>query len=530
MGVVGISGGVRAGAPWRVFVPRGRQWLVLGLYALAFLALHRLAALWGGPTFFSLWFPAAGLRLALLWRMGARATPAVMLAELAVQTATGVVDLAGPDWPTEAIGVVRPGLGYGLAVFGVRRLVSGTSSLSTPPIPFGITAVIAPLVAALLALPWSLLRPDFFGITGWRQIVLSLTGFVVGDLLGVLTVAPPLLWAAALGEGRARRLALPSVGQVVELVLVLAAAVALAIALAASGLRAPATPLIIANAWIGLRFGRGAAWAAITATAAILLPNSAGLADPDRRLALHMALASIAMVGYLAGSFADAQTRARADLARRDRLLFQAERLKTLRAMSVAVIHEISQPLSTLAIEARHLQALAAGADPEIADVALLIDRKAAALSTLVRRLRRFGGRAADEPSLLPLSSLLEMVEALARPEARATGATLAVDPVDPDLVVFGQEVELVQALVNLVRNALQACGTGTVRLAAERDGGDVVLAVANACTARATGGMGVGILIARAIVEAHGGRIERETRDAEMIHRIVLPLGQEPA
>ena len=38
-----------------------------------------------------------------------------------------------------------------------------------------------------------------------------------------------------------------------------------------------------------------------------------------------------------------------------DRMLFQAERLKTLRAMSVAVIHEISQPLSTLAIEAKHL-------------------------------------------------------------------------------------------------------------------------------------------------------------------------------
>ena len=44
--------------------------------------------------------------------------------------------------------------------------------------------------------------------------------------------------------------------------------------------------------------------------------------------------------------FAEAEARSHAEIARRDRMLFQAERLKTLRAMSVAVIHEISQPLA----------------------------------------------------------------------------------------------------------------------------------------------------------------------------------------
>ncbi|MFC3215115.1 hypothetical protein [Novosphingobium panipatense] len=66
------------------------------------------------------------------------------------------------------------------------------------------------------------------------------------------------------------------------------------------------------------------------------------------RLELHIGLAAVVLVTWLAGSFADTQTASQALLDRRNRLLFQAERLKTLRAMSVAVIHEVSQPFQRL--------------------------------------------------------------------------------------------------------------------------------------------------------------------------------------
>lgn len=507
--------------------PRPNDWGLLVLYALGFWLAHAAALPWGGTGYYSVWFPAAGLRFALLWRAGVRLTPSVAIVELLVDAASGVLPL-GADWITLAINVMRPALVYGLAIAAIRWLASGArATVLAPPMPFGLAAIAAPILAALANLPWSLLRPDISGVSDARTTVLSLSGFAVGDLLGVMIVAPALLWLSAAVSGAVRLPRMPRDGALAEAAGVLGSAIAVALLLARADLGLQPTPLLLAVAWIGLRFGRGAAWCAIVVVAALVLPQTAqGLAGAAR-LQLHLGLAAVTMVGYLAGSFADAQVRSRDDLARRDRLLFQAERLKTLRAMSVAVIHEISQPITTLAIEARHLHDLAANADAEIAETAALIDRKAAALSTLVRRLRRFGGRAVDEPSPLPVCALLNDVVQLAGPEAKAARIRLDVAFCDPDLVVFAQEVELAQAVVNLLRNAMQACDDGVVRLEASARQGSVTITVTNRCAAStlANEGMGVGLLISRAIVAAHGGTLTRDGHDGAIRHQITLPL-----
>lgn len=498
-------------------------------YALAFLAAHHVAAEWGGRAYYSLLYPAAGLRMALLWRRGPQLTAGTILAEVIVQFSTGVIDPRSADFVTQIVGVVRPALVYGLVVLFVRTMADRTqTSMSVAPMPFGLASVGAPIAAALTALPWSLLRPELTGVSGVREVVASLTSFVVGDLLGVLLLAPPLLWLAAVATGTAARPGRPNAIAVVEALSGLVIAFAIETMLAAIGLGTPHTPVLLAVAWIGLRFGRTASWLAIIVVAAIVLPQTAMPMPMDARLALHMSLASVMVVGYLAGSFADAQARVRIDLARRDRLLFQAERLKTLRAMSVAVIHEISQPLSTLAIEAKHLHEITVSADPEIAATAALIDRKAAALSTLVRRLRRFGGRTVDEPTPLPLAALIDTVAALSQPEAKSSTVRLMIEPVDPDFVVLAQEVELAQAIVNLVRNAIQACSDGRVSLVVTGAGDTALIVVGNRCRADRLphAGMGIGLLVARAIVEAHGGSLTRTIDPSgESRATIALPL-----
>jgi signal transduction histidine kinase len=268
---------------------------------------------------------------------------------------------------------------------------------------------------------------------------------------------------------------------------------------------------------------------AIVATSVIVLPLTGQVSSEAEEIRLHMLLASIAAVGFLAGSFAEAESRSHAELARRNRMLYHADRLKTLRAMSVAVIHEISQPLSTIAIEAKNLavQAHHEGVEQsEFQVTADLIARKARDLAQMVRRLRSFGDRAADDPSPIPISQLLADLSIIAAPEAKTANVRLELDG-GPHACVIGQDIEIRQALLNLVRNAIAASPSGeTVRISHVVNEGRVRFSVENALPAAATfrPGMGIGLIVARSITEANGGWI-REERPAPLRVRFVVDL-----
>lgn len=517
--------------------PRPADLPLLAAYALAFALLHWTASPWSGAGFFSLWYPPAGLRFAVLWSRGARLAPWLVLAELGADWAAGVLSPFAPDALQAITGAMRPGLTYGFAVAAVRQLTRGRSdTLALPPMVLGLTAVAAPALNALMVMPFEGFLPADAG--RYRigvDVVISLTGLAVGDLLGILVLAPPLLWVAAqIDRPQRRAFHRPALRPVLEDALVITGCLLLTIALWRAGLGVQPAPGLLAGAWIGLRHGRTGAWLAILAQVAVFLPYSAGRLGDAARLELHLGIAAVVLVTWLAGSFADAHSTARTVLDRRNRLLFQAERLKTLRAMSVAVIHEISQPLSTLAIEAGHLARATQGLEPDIAASAALVDRKARDLSDLVRRLRRFGGRDVDEPSPLPVTMLLQTASEIVAAELRAGGGRIECQGAAPDLVVQAQEIELTQALVNLLRNAAVASPGAAVSLHTEARGEEARITVANPIAPEAAGlgggmgsgmGMGVGLVIARTIVEAHGGTLTRQDMPGMACFVITLPL-----
>ena len=348
--------------------------------------------------------------------------------------------------------------------------------------------------------------------------------FLLGDLLGAIIIAPPLLCLAERTReaDKAFAPARPRWRDLQPAAILFALGWAIAILL--PDLRM--MPVMLMMTWLGLRHGSRGAWIAIILSGTGTLLWSASVADIPTKLTLHVGLAIAAVSAYLAGSYTDAQRSARATIARRDRLLFQAERLKTLRAMSVAVIHEISQPLSTLAIESRHLAAISP-AGSEAAQSAALIARKVDTLSTMIRRMRRFGGRAVDEPSPLSLALLLGDVVKLALGEAGCKAGRIKLTHQDTDIFVMGQEVELTQALLNLVRNAVTASPAGPVTIALGNTDAIAAIVIANRpeSTVADTGGFGVGSLIARAIIGAHSGTLTRTSgEDGMILHEIHLP------
>lgn len=520
---------------WRI--ARSGWWVSIistALYGTAFAFLWLFAVKWEAPSGYSLWFPAAGLRFAYLWRGNLWTVPRAALAEMIAPLASGALFL-GTSPALELLGAVGPCFVYGLVIHVVRLSAERRKSwLPLDPFPFAAAAIIAPVLACFASLPGMISHRE--GGVEWHALAVTTTTFALGDMLGILIAAPAFLWAAAAMSGE--RLKRPTLivsarAAVIEFLAMTMAVWLIVAAISHSSIEARLAPLLLATCWIGLRTGRLGAWASIVTTTAIVLPITAGLADPVARLNVHMLLGCIAALGYLAGSYAEAEAEARQAIMKRDRLLYQAERLKTLRAMSVAVIHEVSQPLSTIAIEARHLADRTRAkplAGEDIGDMAALIERKANELAALMRRFRQFGEHADGPETLFSPVLLLKDVRALAEPEARASGVRLQIHSCDDDHRISGQVIELQQALLNLIRNAIAASPSGgTIELRCSRADRLIDIAIENAMASRQHPmGMGVGLIIARSIAEAHGGAIMRDDPAPGRVRfRLQLPAAE---
>ena len=215
----------------------------------------------------------------------------------------------------------------------------------------------------------------------------------------------------------------------------------------------------------------------------------------------------------------------RLDALERDRLAMEEER----RAMLSSISHDLRTPLSALRAA---VEALADGVAPDPERYLRSMQRDVEVLSTLVDDLfllaRIEAGRVDLERVPLDLSELVdEAVEALA-PAAASHGVTIERDA--PRRVgVDGSPTALGRVVRNLLDNAIQHAPAGSaVRITvdgADRPRVEVVdegpgfptefrehafdrFTRADPSRNRATGGVGLGLAIARGLVEAHGGRI----------------------
>jgi PAS domain S-box-containing protein len=248
--------------------------------------------------------------------------------------------------------------------------------------------------------------------------------------------------------------------------------------------------------------------------------------------------------GYI-GSCLDISERHQAEQQR-----VEADRRKDEFLATLA--HELRNPLAPILSAAQFMQRKS-GADASQQSAAEIIERQARHMSRLVDDLldlsRISRGRIVLRHERVPLELALSAAIEAARPYVDASGQQLRVSlPTHPVYVVF-DSTRLAQIFGNLLSNAVKYTPRGgQIDLEVQVAGDEVVARIrdtgigikpellerifemftqADASLERRQGGLGIGLTLARQLVEMHGGRIAArsagEGRGSEFELRIPL-------
>lgn len=205
-------------------------------------------------------------------------------------------------------------------------------------------------------------------------------------------------------------------------------------------------------------------------------------------------------------------------------------RLNSLGEMAATLAHELNQPLSAATIymhasqrdiERTGLIGQSAGRTLELAKTQVL---RAGKIIRRMRDLLTTGTRQLEEERV---SSMIEDMGPSFALIARDSGVEIRIDVDETDDIVRAERIQFQQAMINLVRNAVDAvsdrpdpvvlitgCSMGaegyhiTVEDSGPGIAGEQMERIFQPMTTTKSAGMGLGLSVTRTIVESHGGNL----------------------
>ena len=232
--------------------------------------------------------------------------------------------------------------------------------------------------------------------------------------------------------------------------------------------------------------------------------------------------------------------------------LAHMNRRATVGELSASLAHELNQPLGSILTNAETAELIANSPSPDMAEIKEImadIKRDDLRAAEIIRRLRNILKKAPSETRDLDLNEVVREVFDFLAVQAGARGVALSNVPAQQMLQVHGDRIQVQQVILNLILNGMEAMADAPAgqrkiigRLAqldeafAEISIYDFGPGISSADLEKVFDpffttkmeGMGMGLSIARTIVEAHGGRIWAENHAAGgAVFRFTLPLAK---
>jgi two-component system sensor kinase FixL len=283
--------------------------------------------------------------------------------------------------------------------------------------------------------------------------------------------------------------------------------------------------------WVAMREGyAGVALALVTIQLTLaVLTAFVGYNTTDFAI-LQLLMLVLSITGLLLGAVTTDRQDAALRLREQKREMARMVSNARAGAMGMALAHEVSQPLSTVATylhAARRLLQVSVATEP-VRDALVKAEAEAQRAREVLERIRDFVSNGNLNLTAVDVRALADKIGELCREEAAARGVQVDVESVGAVPLVEADGIQIEQVLINLVANAIDAAaersearGRVTMRVAA-KDNGVTLRVEDNGCgvapeladnifdayQTTKPRGMGLGLHLSRRIVQRHAGRL----------------------